>query len=172
MSWLFYAVVLGVLAIYLLAFGYETVLSFWRLRRTPNGRAGYVDATWEVTHTLIVYVFTLFMITYSSALPDLAPSLFWPVLLTGVFLLTRAGLYLYIFYIRPAKRRVGLADYGFALSHLLILVGLLIAFVVAVSHIIQLNATPNLAYFGPLLPGLAVTLLVSVWPLWRLYRQS
>ena len=171
MNGLYFPVIFGVLAVYLVAFSYETILSWRRLRRAATGRAGYVDATWEITHTLLVFGFTLFMITYSQALPDIAPVIFFPVLLTGVALALRAALYLYIFYIRSSRRRQGLVDYLFALAHLLIIGGLLTSVIAGTMKIQALNASPNLAYFGSLLPGLFVTLAICAWPLWRLYRR-
>lgn len=172
MNNLYFPVMFGVLAVYLLAFSYETILSWRRLRRPAAGRAGYVDVTWEITHTLLVFAFTLFMITYSQALPEIAPTIFLPVLLSGVTLGLRAALYLYIFYIRSPRHRSGLADYLFALTHLLIIGSIVTSVIAGIMKIQSLGASPNLAYFGSLLPGLFVTLIICSWPLWRLYHRS
>ena len=64
------------IVLFVVAFLYETWLSFRRLRPAAarKQRSGYVDATWEITHTLLVFAVVMFEISksYSPLIPILS----------------------------------------------------------------------------------------------------
>ena len=116
--WLFYILFLVPLLIFVSAFLYETWLSFVRLRNPAKGRSSYVTATWETTHTLLVFTVVMLLMTFTQALDQLAAAIFWPTFIAAVFLGLRAVAYIYIFYVRKTTAKANWIDWFFAFTHI------------------------------------------------------
>ena len=74
------------LVLFVAAFLYETYLSFVRLKNPKAGRTGYVNATWEVTHTLLVFTVVMLLMLFSSSLEKLADVMFLSTFLAATAL--------------------------------------------------------------------------------------
>lgn len=168
----FYIVFLVPLILYVCAFLYETWLSFARLRSGNKGRGSYVAATWEITHTLLVFVVVTLMMTFTRDIVDLGNAIFWPTFIAAIALGLRAIAYLYIFYIRPTGKGTGWTDWGFALSHLVAAVFLVIAMAKALWFIWQNNPTPNTEFYPVFIPGLILVVAICALPMIVLYRSK
>lgn len=161
------------IVLFVVAFLYETWLSFRRLRPAAarKQRSGYVDATWEITHTLLVFAVVMFLMLYTQAIDELAAIIYWPTFAASLALGLRAMCYLYIFYVRRDQTRRGAVDWVFALSHV-VAAALLVTVVLQVSWFILTSGAPVNTQFIPVfLPGLALVVAVSALPVWVLYRQ-
>ena len=64
--------------LFVLAFLYETYLSFARLFNKSKGRGGYVEATWEVTHTLLVFGVVMMLMLYTGVIDKISDAIFIP----------------------------------------------------------------------------------------------
>lgn len=168
----FYIVFLVPLLIFVTAFLYETWLSFKRLKNPQKGRTGYVTATWEVTHTLLVFSVVTLVMTFTQDLVRLASVLFWPVFIAAVALGLRAVAYLYIFYVRTTTKRANWIDWGFALTHVVAALFLVLAVVKGLWFIWQNNPVANTQFFPVFIPGLLLVLAVCIVPLVTLYRTK
>ena len=168
----FYIVFLVPLLLFVSAFLYETWLSFARLRNPKQGRSGYVSATWEVTHTLLVFTVVMLLMTFTQDLVRLADTLFWPTFIAAVALGLRGVAYLYIFYVRPASRKVGLVDWGFALTHVVAAGFLVLTVIEALLFIWQKDPIANTQFFPMFLPGLVLVLLLCAIPMSSIYRTK
>ncbi len=168
----FYLVFLIPLLIFVVAFLYETWLSFKRLKDPRKGRAGYVTATWEVTHTLLVFSVVTLLMTFTQDLVRLASALFWPTFIAAIALGLRAVAYLYIFYVRSGTKRANWIDWGFALTHVVAAVFLVLTVVKALWFIVQHNPTANTQFFPIFVPGLILVLAVCIVPIATLYRTK
>lgn len=64
----------------------------------------FIQASTEITHTLLVFSYAQFMVTFSALLVQIGAQLYWPLALLIVTLLGRGSLYLLLFYReRPAR---------------------------------------------------------------------
>ncbi len=168
----FYIVFLVPLLIFVVAFLYETWLSLKRLRDPRAGRASYVTATWEVTHTLLVFSVVTLLMTFTQDLVRLASTLFWPTFIAAIALGLRAVAYVYIFYVRTHTKRANWIDWGFALTHVVAAVFLVLTVLKALWFIWQNNPTANTQFFPIFVPGLVLVLAVCIVPIATLYRTK
>ena len=156
------------LVLFVAAFLYETYLSFVRLKNPKAGRTGYVNATWEVTHTLLVFTVVMLLMLFSSSLEKLADVMFLSTFLAATALAIRIACYLYIFYIRTSKR-TNWIDWTFAISHVAA-AGLLVVTVLrALWFIYKEKPEVNSQFIPAFLPGLALVLALCAVPLMSLY---
>ena len=168
----FYTVFLVSIVLFLAAFLYETWLSFRRLAKPKTGREGYVSATWEVTHTLLVFALITLLMTFTQDLVNLASSIFWPAFLAAIALGLRAVVYLYIFYVRRSAVHRNLVDWIFALSHLVAAVFLVLTAAKALWFIGQYHPVANTQFLPVFIPGLILTMAVCIIPAIVLYRTK
>lgn len=168
----FYVVFLVPLTIFVLAFLYETWLSIARLRNPNAGKTGYVSATWEVTHTLLVFAVVMLLMTFTQDLVRLADALFWPTFIAAIALGLRAVAYIYIFYVRHNAKRIGAIDWFFALTHIVAAAFLVTVVVKALWFIWKNDPVANTQFFPIFIPGLILVLLVCVVPILTLYRAK
>jgi hypothetical protein len=168
----FYVVFLVPLLIFVVAFLYETWLSFKRLNNPKNGRAGYVTATWEVTHTLLVFSLIMLLMTFTQDLVRLADALFWPAFIAAGALGLRAVGYLYIFYVRSATKHANWIDWSFAVTHVVAAAFLVLTVVKALWFIWQNDPVANTQFFPAFIPGLILVLAVCIVPIATLYRTK
>lgn len=168
----FYIVFLVPLLLFVSAFLYETWLSFARLRNPKKGRAGYVSATWEVTHTLLVFTVVMLIMTFTQDLVRLADVLFWSTFIAAIFLGLRAVAYLYIFYVRPPSRPASWIDWAFAFTHVFAAAFLVITVLRALWFIWQEHPVANTQFFPLFIPGLILVLFLCTVPMLTIYRTK
>jgi hypothetical protein len=166
-----YALIFIPILLFVLSFLYETYLSIIRLRTVTRGNHGYVDATWEVTNTLLVFGVVMLLMLFTKSIDVIAAAIFTSTLLAGGALLVRAICYIYIFYVRT-KQRIGLADYIFALSHALAAGFLVVTVVKATVVLFTKHPEANLQFLPYFWPGLAFVLAICSLPAWKLYRTK
>ena len=160
------------LAWYLLAFAYETFLAFHRIgRKSFDKESAYIHGTWEVTHTMLVYSFTVFMISFAGLLPRAASQLFLPIAVFMCALMTRGSLYLYLFY---SSDQVNLSRFWnliFALAHLVSWLAVLLGAVRMARLIQSSHFTPSTLALNEVAVGFVLVAIVSLLPLVQLYRR-
>ena len=170
--WLFYVLFLVPVLLFVIAFLYETWLSFARLKSPKKGRASYLTATWEVTHTLLVFAVVMLLMTFTQSLTDLAHALFWPTFIAAVFIGLRAVAYLYIFYVRRDTKRIDVVDWGFAITHVGAALFLVLTVLDALIFIWTKHPVANTQFFPAFIPGLLLVLALCAVPLATLYRTK
>lgn len=152
--------------LFVLAFLYETFLSFARLFKKTS--LSYTDATWEVTNTLLVFGVVMLIMLFTQDIDRLASAIFLTTLSAGVALLARGALYVYVFYIKTSNK-IGLLDWLFALSHVVAALLLVATVVIATIFLITQQPAANLEFIPYFIPGLVLVLGVCAVPLVRLY---
>lgn len=155
--------------LFVVAFLYETFLSFRRLTLSRPSRASYLSATWEVTHTLLVFAVVMLIMLFTKSLDELASAIFTSTFLAAAALTIRAVAYVYIFYVRR-KPTINWIDWVFAFSHLAAAALLVVVVIQALWFIYKHNPAVNDQFFPLYLPGLALVLLVCIVPIVVLYR--
>lgn len=163
---LLYIIIGSLLALYVVALAIETFFSFARL--TGHNHEGYVDATWEVTHTLLVFAVTMFGITHGSILPEVMKDIFWPLMAFGVAFLLRSILYALIFYARKTRYKI-IDDWLFALSHLAMIGSLVFVLFGTLPHLLSPANQPDTSFLWLFIPGFALVLILASIPAFRLY---
>ncbi|HEX4662414.1 MAG TPA: hypothetical protein VH144_02265 [Candidatus Saccharimonadales bacterium] len=167
-----YLVVLIPLLAYLLAFSYETILSLLRLSKTYQRRhkyQGYAHATWEITHTLLVFSFTSFFVLFSPLVVELADRAYLPLFATGILFAIRGLLYLYLFYVATDDKPHPVWDALFALSHLALLGALIWSIATVARLVIDVPVTPLTDLVPIVAPPVILVLIISFIPLIRMY---
>lgn len=157
--------------LFVAAFLYETYLSFARLRKPNAGKHGYVDATWEVTNTLLVFGVVMMLMLFTKSIDVIASAIFMSTLLAGGALLIRAACYIYIFYVRT-QQRTGPVDVLFALSHVAAAAMLVVTVIKASWLLFTEYPEANLQFIPYFLPGLFLVLAVCAVPMIILYRSK
>ncbi len=155
--------------IFVVAFLYETYLSFVRLKKPKAGKSGYLNATWEVTHTLLVFAVVMLIMMFTKSLDDLAAAIFTSTFWAALALAVRAIFYIYIFAVRSAPRTSWI-DWGFALSHVVAALLLVVTVLKAVMYILSERPEANTQFIPFFIPGLILVLGVCALPLLTLYR--
>lgn len=168
-----YAIILFLVPVllFVIAFLFETYLSFKRLKSTKPSHKGYVQATWEVTHTLLVIGVVFLVMMFTQNIEGLSSAIFTAAFIAISFLLIRAICYAYIFYGRK-KDKVSIVDWIFAFSHLFAAVFLVIVVIQALWYIYKNNPAPNTQFFPYFLPGLIVVIAIVFIPLVMLYSPA
>lgn len=163
--------ILTPLCLFLIAYLYETYISFQRLSYPKKGRH-YVDATWEVTHTFLVISVALFVGFFSSNLTEIAYVTFYPLFLASVFVGVRTLAYIYIFVIRESKKQMtrSWVDAVFAFSHIGVIISLLYLIAVLIPKILSTQLTPNTLFIPWMIPGAFVIIAICIIPLFNLYK--
>lgn len=155
--------------LFVIAFLYETYLSFYRLKYPRRGRDGYVTTTWEFTHTLLVFAVVMLIMMFTTSLDSLASVLFWPVFIAATFLGIRAVCYIYIFYVRRNTAQIDWIDKVFAVTHVGAALFLVFAVGRALWWIHTTNPVPNSEFVPYFVPGLLLVLAVCAVPIGILY---
>lgn len=166
-----YALIYVPILMFVLAFVYETYLSIARLFRPRLRGSGYVDATWEVTNTLLVFGVVMLMMLLTDSIDVISQAIFLPAMLAACALVVRAACYLYIFYVKKPGTK-GLADYVFALSHVAAALCLVVTVVRATFVLITHHPAANTQFIPYFLPGLAFVVALCAVPLARLYKTK
>lgn len=167
-----YVIVLIPLIAYILAFSYETILSVLRLSGAYQRRhryQGYAHATWEITHTLLVFSFTSFFVLFSPLVVELADRAYLPLFATGILFAIRGLLYLYLFYVISDDKPRPIWDALFALSHLALIGTLIWSIATVVKLIIDVPVTPLTDLVPIVAPPVVLVLIISALPVARMY---
>ncbi len=157
--------------IFVIAFLYETYLSFRRLKNPKAGKSGYLSATWEVTHTLLVFAVVMLVMMFTQAIDGLSSAIFVATFLAAVALGVRAVLYTYIFYVRKTQKTSWI-DWSFAVTHLLAALLLVVVVVQALWFLYTNNPPANTQFLPYFIPGLIVVLAVCAVPMLVLYKTK
>lgn len=164
-----YALIYVPILLFVLGFLYETYLSFKRLNSKSNH--AYVDATWEVTHTLLVFGLVMLLMLYTQAIDKLSDVLFLPAFLAAIALGVRGASYIYIFYVKKSKN-ISLVDHVFAWSHIAAALLLVFAVVRFSWYLFTENPPVNDQFVAPFLVGLVFIFGLCALPLLKLYSSK
>lgn len=157
--------------LFVIGFLYETYLSFMRLKNPKAGKTGYVSATWEVTHTLLVFAVVMLLMMFTKNIDGLASAIFLSTFVAAFALTIRSACYAYIFYARKKQKR-GLVDWVFALSHLVAALFLVITVLEALWYLYKNNPPVNTQFLPFFIPGLVLVLAVCAIPILTLYSTK
>lgn len=157
--------------LFVVAFLYETYLSFKRLNNSKAGKGGYVNATWEVTHTLLVFAVVMLLMMFTKNLDGLASAIFLSTFVALFALAIRAACYTYIFYVR-SKQKTNWVDWVFALSHVVAAGALVITVVRALWFLYENNPPANTQFLPFFIPGLVLVIAVCAVPIALLYSTK
>lgn len=157
--------------LFVTAFLYETWISVRRLRN-PKGRGyGYLSATWEVTHTLLVFAVVMLVMMFTQVLEELSQAIFLTTFLAATALGVRAICYIYIFYVRQSKT-INWVDYLFSLSHFAAAVFLVMTVAEALWFLYKNNPPANEQFIPFFIPGLILVVGVCLLPMLLLYKTK
>lgn len=158
--------------LFVIAFLYETFLSFKRLNNPSKSKSGYVSATWEVTHTLLVAAVVMLVMMFTASLDELSSAIFIATFLAAVALGLRAVIYIYIFYVRENTKKINWIDWTFAFSHIFAAVLLVIVVVQALWYLYNNNPPANTQFLPYFIPGMIFVLLITALPIFVLYKTK
>lgn len=170
MLWAYILIYLPIL-LFVLGFLYETYLSFVRLKHPKKGKEGYVSATWEITHTLLVFGVVMLLMLFTKSIDKISDAIFISTFWAAVFLGLRGALYIYIFYVRK-KPTINWMDWSFALTHVIAAVLLVVTVISATWYLITEQPEANLQFIPVFLPGLLLILAVVAVPIMTLYKSK
>ncbi len=165
-----YALIIGPIIIYLVF----SVIEIWTaytlgFKRRPSRALVFIQASTELTNTILVFAYAQFMVTFAALLVDIGAQLYTPVALLMASLLIRGSIYLFLFYLAKPPRWVYASLIA---SYLAGVVALVWGLLIVVPAIISSNFTPYTQDIPLLLlvgvPALALFLI----PLFIVYRNA
>jgi len=164
-----YALILVPVIIYIVFTIIEISLVLRIAVRTHSRSLLFVQASTEITHTLLVFAFAQFMVTFSELLVQIGASLYWPLALFMTTLLARGSLYLLLFYREHQARWAYLI---LLVSYLVGLAAVIWGLMIVVRGITMANFTPYTADM-PLVLGAGVpALAIFVIPALLIYSRA
>lgn len=166
-----YALFLVPLVLFVLAFLYETLLSFLRLRNPESGRAGYVHSTWEITHTLLVFALVVMLMLFTKSIDELAAAIFMPAFLAVLALTVRSICYIYIFYVRTNPKQT-IVDWIFAISHVVAALFLVATAAKALWFLFENQPEANTQFVPVFGFGLIFVIGICITPIIFLYTSK
>lgn len=165
-----YVLLLTLVLLYAAGFLYESIMGFIRLN-TPKKEV-YPSGSWEVIHTTLVVAFATFMITHGPMLPEIAPLILVPFMIAVLGFFLRATFYVLVFFGRVDPTKHNWLDWGFALSHIVILVpflyGLTVTIIYLATH--QLDVLTDM--FAWFMPGLIVCIGIILIPVLYIFTKQ
>lgn len=170
---LLYALILLPITGWVIAFGYETWLA---LGRSEGGDysvgTAYMHASWEITHTLLVYGFTVFVVSHADSLDILDRTLFIPVCVFMMSLLVRGCLYLYLFYGPQTIKHPELYHSVLAASYVVSMVSVLCGFILTIINIQLYSLTPSTENMPIIGFGFVLTSVLCFLPIRAAYTYK
>lgn len=157
--------------LFVLGFLYETYLSFVRLKNPKAGKSGYVNATWEVTHTLLIFAVVMLLMLFSRNIDGIASAIFTSTFIAALALVIRSACYSYIFYGRKSQKTSWI-DWAFTFSHVVAALFLVVTVVKALWYLYQNNPPVNTQFLPYFIPGLILVLGVVIMPMALLYSTK
>lgn len=165
----FYLLLLVPVVIYLVFSVIEIWLTFKIATHRRSRSLLFIQASTEVTHTLLVFAYAQFMIAFSPLLVEIGAQLWWPVALLMVSVLLRGSLYLLMFY-REHSRRI---EYWTLLTTYLTGVLALVWFlVILIPAIVTRGFVPDTSNLHIVLPAGVIALAIIIVPLIAVYRHA
>ena len=158
--------------LFVIAFLYETYLSFYRIKKPTKSKTGYVSATWEITHTLLVAAVVMLVMMFTSSLDGLSSAIFVATFIAAVALGVRAVLYIHIFYVRENPKQINWIDWAFAFSHVFAAVFLVIVVLQALWFLYKNNPPANSQFLPYFIPGMIFVLIITALPIVFLYKTK
>lgn len=167
------AVILFVVPVllFVLAFLYETYISFRRLYRPKSSRYNYVSATWEVTHTLLVFAVVMLLMMFTDSIDGIADAIFLAAFIAAAALAIRAVLYIYIFYVRK-QNKIDWADWMFAVLHPVAALFLVIVVIQSLWYLHTSHPAANSQFLPYFIPGLVSVIAICALPILALYKTK
>ena len=164
-----YTLILAPIAAYLVFSVIEIWITYRIALHKHNRSLLFVQASTEVTHTLLVFAYAQFMIAFSPLLMEIGAELWWPIALLSVSILLRGSLYLLMFYREHSKR----AEYWVLLATYLAGVLALVWFLaILVPAIITRQFVPDTANMPVVLAVGGPALAIIIIPLVSVYRRA
>ncbi len=157
--------------LFVVAFLYEAYLSFRRLSKPKAGKQGYLTATWEVTHTLLVFGVVMLLMLYTKVIDEIADVIFLSTFWAAVMLGLRGVCYIYIFYVRK-KPTINWIDWAFAFTHVVAAALLVTTVVRATWYIFTQNPPLNEQFIPVFIPGLLLVMAIITIPMMTLYKSK
>lgn len=157
--------------LFVIGFLYETYLSFVRLKNPKAGKSGYLSATWEVTHTLLVFAVVMLLMMYTQVIDEISTAIFTATFIAAVALGLRAFFYIYIFYVRTSTKTSWI-DWAFAFTHVVAALFLVIVVLQSVWYVVRNNPPVNSQFLPYFIPGLLVVLVLCIIPIVTLYKTK
>ncbi|MEO5949706.1 MAG: hypothetical protein ABIP74_04850 [Candidatus Saccharimonas sp.] len=165
----FYIFLLAPVIIYLVFSVVEIWLTLKISMRKHSRSLLFIQASTEVTHTILVFAYAQFMVTFSPLLMEIGAQLWWPIALLMASLLLRGSIYLLLFYREHSKRIeyiVLLATYLVGVAALAWFLAILVPAIVSRQFVPDMtNATFTMSVGVPVVLGLIV-------PLVAVYRHA
>ncbi len=126
----------------------------------------FIQASTEVTHTLLVFAYAQFMVVFSDLLMRIGAQLWWPIALLMVSILLRGSLYLLLFYRERPQRSlyaVLLATYLIGVASLMWALCIIVPAIVTEQFIPDTTNMAIVYWFG--FPALALIMvpLIAVY---------
>ena len=165
----FYILLLVPVVIYLVFSLIEIWLTLKISARKHSRNLVFIQASTEVTHTILVFAYAQFMIAFSPLLMEIGAQLWWPIALLMVSLLLRGSMYLLMFYREKPQRieyMVLLATYLVGVMALVWFLAILVPAIITRQFVPDMTNVPFvLALGGPVVLALIV-------PLVAVYRNA
>lgn len=129
----------------------------------------FIQGSTELTHTLLVFAYAQFMVTFSSLLIDIGGELYWPIALLMATLLLRGSTYLLLFYRERPPRWMYLVLLG---TYLVGVASLVWALLIVVPAIITKSFVPDTTNIDLVLTvGLPALAFVMI-PIIAVYKSA
>lgn len=164
-----YCLILIPILIYLIFSVIEIYLTYRIAVHRHNRSLLFVQASTEVTHTLLVFAYAQFMIVYSGLLVYIGAVLWWPVALLMVSLLLRGSMYLLLFYRQHPPRWM----YGVLLATYLVGLGAIVWGLWLVLNAIAVRSfMPDVSQMGLVFAVGMPALVVVMIPIVAVYSHA
>lgn len=164
-----YVLLLIPVLVYLVFSVMEIWLTFKISMKKHSKSLLFIQASTEVTHTLLVFAYAQFMITFSPLLMEIGAQLWWPIALLMVSILLRGSLYLLLYY-REHSLRIEymtlLATYLVGVAALVWFLAILVPEIVTRGFVPDTTNVPLVIAFG-----IPVFAIITV-PIIAVYRHA
>lgn len=166
-----YTLIIGSGALYVALFTLETIAAWKSALR--GGKTPLVSPEWEVTHTVLVFGFTLFIVSHATLLVLIAAPLLTIASTIIILLIIRATIYLYVAYTETVSRKVlAVSRWLFAIACAAQLAAVAMLAYALAWTIITMGYVPDTKLVPYALIGLVPTLAICILPLRSLYRRK
>lgn len=164
-----YAFLLVPVVLYIVFSVMEIWLTYQLSRRKPNRTLLFIQASTEITHTLLVFAYAQFMVTFSPLLVDIGASLWWPVALLMASILVRGSLYMLLFYKAKPRQFEYMALLVTYLAGVIALVWFLS---IVVPAVVTRGFVPDTSHMPIVLAVGVPALALGIIPLIAVYRNA
>ena len=164
-----YALILVPVAVYLIFSAVEIWITYQFATKRRTRAHIFIQASTEVTHTLLVFAYAQFMVAFSSLLVTIGSKLYLPVAILMATLIIRGSLYLMIFYRTSISRQLYvllLISYIVGLAAVIWGLFIVIQGIIANDYLPDTSTVPIVLGFG--LPAL----IIFIIPIFRIYKNA